>query len=745
MDTKESIRNRYKEMNEKKKCNNNNSSNNNNQFNTLISSPISDKRYPSKNIIKYELKSFQKSQNIINREKSNKISSAEDKINKKEEANEKFIYHVTTPEKVNYNSITRLNNDIPSKKFRKRDRGNFEKKFNELKKKNNIQLSELEDLKEDDDTNVNFITFYLDTIKKNYNDILNEKLTLVFHMLPKEICRKFNINKISEKEKFYKLLAAFYKADLNSSKLNNIILNEFKYPDEFKLLHFTKVDNKLNRWKLYCNKALDFKKIDNEEYFYYTLSNCLLNNFKDSSRDINSLHSSVNSWYIILKKLEQRKNYILDERYLELFEYIILFILNAQENQNIAQIFNINLYDVFKKAILNEINPIKSLNSEQVRKAFSAKSLSIKINKKDIIINDGFGNYYIKDYNNYYINNEFIDYVSNNLYSSPLILKQFTKFNFLINPKYYFDGLLYNIIEKYVNSVLSRSSIYRCFNIKKGQFPELEEEIFTKKIHNYIRYLPYNSYNDTGRTLKPFALIIIDPSKQKSILKKIEKITKNRELFESLQKFVNIVTRKFIFEHEQHHLCNCLFFYFYTNKTNSINTPPKQIKQNKVIELDLKEYNKEDKSILKESGHIFETIAYGKIKKVFYLKQLLFIGNENNDKLEVDEYRKQFQKISQTKNNTESLFQQYNKNNILYNLVKKIYDLLKKEFGEDISIELEGLIVSQKETNNTNEEEEINSINDLGEKLIIEDDDHYNCHIRGEFYCDGKLFQGDEY
>ena len=564
-------------------------------------------------------------------------------------------------------------------------------------------------------------------------------------MLPKEICRKFNINKISEKEKFYKLLAAFYKADLNSSKLNNIILNEFKYPDEFKLLHFTKVDNKLNRWKLYCNKALDFKKIDNEEYFYYTLSNCLLNNFKDSSRDINSLHSSVNSWYIILKKLEQRKNYILDERYLELFEYIILFILNAQENQNIAQIFNINLYDVFKKAILNEINPIKSLNSEQVRKAFSAKSLSIKINKKDIIINDGFGNYYIKDYNNYYINNEFIDYVSNNLYSSPLILKQFTKFNFLINPKYYFDGLLYNIIEKYVNSVLSRSSIYRCFNIKKGQFPELEEEIFTKKIHNYIRYLPYNSYNDTGRTLKPFALIIIDPSKQKSILKKIEKITKNRELFESLQKFVNIVTRKFIFEHEQHHLCNCLFFYFYTNKTNSINTPPKQIKQNKVIELDLKEYNKEDKSILKESGHIFETIAYGKIKKVFYLKQLLFIGNENNDKLEVDEYRKQFQKISQTKNNTESLFQQYNKNNILYNLVKKIYDLLKKEFGEDISIELEGLIVSQKETNNTNEEEEINSINDLGEKLIIEDDDHYNCHIRGEFYCDGKLFQGDEY
>ena len=61
------------------------------------------------------------------------------------------------------------------------------------------------------------------------------------------------------------------------------------------------------------------------------------------------------------------------------------------------------------------------------------------------------------------------------------------------------------------------------------------------------------------------------------------------------------------------------------------------------------------------SSNIFEKLAYGKIKNVFYLKQLLFIGNEENDKLPVDDYRKKFIEISKTQNNSKSLFFKYNK------------------------------------------------------------------------------------
>ena len=122
--------------------------------------------------------------------------------------------------------------------------------------------------------------------------------------------------------------------------------------------------------------------------------------------------------------------------------------------------------------------------------------------------------------------------------------------------------------------------------------------------------------------------------------------------------------------------------FFYTDKNESINSPPKQIKNDKVIELSLKEYNDKDNSMIKESGYVFETIAYGKIKKIFYFKQLLFIGNEENDKLIVDDYRKKFEEISKTKNNSEDLLLQYTNNNILYELISKIYCLLKEKFGQ---------------------------------------------------------------
>ena len=126
-------------------------------------------------------------------------------------------------------------------------------------------------------------------------------------------------------------------------------------------------------------------------------------------------------------------------------------------------------------------------------------------------------------------------------------LINYVKFDTLINPKYYFSGLLYDIIEKYISSNLARTSIYKCFKISKGQCPELEKEIFTKNIHNHIRYLPYNSINDTGRTMKQFGLIIIDPSKQIMIANLKNKIFNNDDLYQLFQKICEYCNKKAYF------------------------------------------------------------------------------------------------------------------------------------------------------------------------------------------------------
>ena len=98
-------------------------------------------------------------------------------------------------------------------------------------------------------------------------------------------------------------------------------------------------------------------------------------------------------------------------------------------------------------------------------------------------------------------------------------------------------------------------------------------------------------------------------------------------------------------------------------------------------------------------------------------------------------------KFKKKKKITEFLFQQYSKKNILYKLVNKIYCLLKEQFGKKLNTALEDLLVSQKDIKG--EEQEIKNLNDLGDNLIIEEDDHFNCHVKGTYYYNGKMFQGD--
>ena len=67
-----------------------------------------------------------------------------------------------------------------------------------------------------------------------------------------------------------------------------------------------------------------------------------------------------------------------------------------------------------------------------------------------------------------------------------------------------------------------------------------------------------------------------------------------------------------------------------------------------------------------------------------------------------------------------------------------------KRIKEDINIALDSLIVSQKDLNNNENDEEVKTLEDFAEKFIIEHNDHYNCHIKGIYFCNGKKFIGDD-
>ena len=158
-------------------------------------------------------------------------------------------------------------------------------------------------------------------------------------------------------------------------------------------------------------------------------------------------------------------------------------------------------------------------------------------------------------------------------------------------------------------------------------------------------------------------------------------------------------------------------------------------------------------------------MIYGKIKITFTLKQLIFIGNEKSDNLNIHEYKNKYIEISNQI--IDELFNAYNINNILGALVQDIYILLKKEFGKDFNSILDSLIVSKEDgvrediyediKNNLSLQEELKEIqenNNIGEsndplerfakKFFIVNRDHYDCHIKGTYICNGKFYKDYE-
>lgn len=113
--------------------------------------------------------------------------------------------------------------------------------------------------------------------------------------------------------------------------------------------------------------------------------NCIVNSLKENSVFEDRYHLSLIELYDILNKfIKKTKNDIIN--YNKLFEYIYLFIINAEINPAIQQRNNIDLYKIFLKAIKNEINSIKTLADKQIIERFTSYGKSVEIKDNDIII-----------------------------------------------------------------------------------------------------------------------------------------------------------------------------------------------------------------------------------------------------------------------------------------------------------------------------------------------------------------------
>ena len=128
-------------------------------------------------------------------------------------------------------------------------------------------------------------------------------------------------------------------------------------------------------------------------------------------------------------------------------------------------------------------------------------------------------------------------------------------------------------------------------------------------------------------------------------------------------------------------------------------------------------------------------MTYGRVQKFFKLKQLLFIANEKNDELSVDEYKIKYREMMKKENCLEELFKDFRENDlILSDLVNNIYQELKKKLnttnnkGKTLD-SFGNEIIACKNDYFNDKEKRIESLEKLDEIVITEDIGHYNCHI----------------
>ena len=419
----------------------------------------------------------------------------------------------------------------------------------------------------------------------------------------------------------------------------------------------------------------------------------------------------------LFKFLEPNKN-----KYPEFFEFSCLGLLIGQMSGNKDDEF-INL---IAKSIKDELSK-NFFDKNQIENCLKSINADYIISGNNITINNNNFKYIINNYNNYNLNYNCIIGLfdeDNNTYLKYLKSKQ--KFNIFMNKENYFNGLLNKIILNYSKSRLAFTSIKKLFNINEYEYQLLFKEVTTDEIMKYVYYLPYNNKFESARTLKIFAKIIIDPLKD-LFNNSLSQIILSSKLLKSLKKFVNLVQRKYKFQHEHQHLVTILLFFLYINSRRRINSLPKEKNNNKIEILSEEEYiKKNNPKNIKEAGSPFELFNYGKIKYGFYLKELLFIANGKNDDLNCEEYKYQFENCKNK--SIEEMINDFPENQIMSNIVLEIKKGIEEEkkFTHDFNAEnvFANSLVSRIEENI-----ELFSIETLEYLKISQNDISYNNYL----------------
>ena len=554
---------------------------------------------------------------------------------------------------------------------------NVLQKFRSLKQINKLNKLNLISLLENCNTIEDIIIYYLDYLKLTNDDDYKNELKSYYTIISPRECKKHGIMKVSERHKFHDLMNFIIK----EKEIKNYVKKELTevskeinhlYEEEVKDLIDEKEKEKRKedfiRWDNIYNTNIDFNDIYNEEYFYYKLSNDILRDLNAGQIGIYSRREGIKFFYDIFKKIENDK-----KKYKKYFSFICLGLLIINTDDN-----NKDLISNITHSMMEEINS-EFLSLQEIEAILKNRKAEYSIKEKQININYKNKNLIIDNYENY---NFTEDGIFGLFAQSKFTIKNYLvpqrNFSFYMDKNNYFDGLLIKIISKYVKSNFSKTSIENLFKIKKEEYTDLFKEITTDKILDYILFIPHNNFTDTERTLKLYSKIIIDPLKNvfnESVSLQLISVS----LKTSLKKFVNIVKRKYLFEHEQIHLVTILLFYLYLNEKRKINSLPRQINESNIEFLTDEAYKikKAQKNVSKEAGNSFEILCYGGVQKKFKLKELLFIANENNDDLNFIQHKEQYKKCYES--SLDELLNNFPKDQILSNLVQEIKEGLEEE------------------------------------------------------------------
>ena len=188
-----------------------------------------------------------------------------------------------------------------------------------------------------------------------------------------KLCNKYSIKKEkSERDRFFELYEKIISSD--TSKIKQIVSDEYKFPKELENFSFSTIEKRdFNRWGLYGTQIIDFNNIYNEEYFYYALSNFILKNLKDNKSE---KYNNYTNTYKSLKSLIENVD-LYSKSDPEFFEYVFLFLLNAEDNSEINTISNTPSYEAFISSMTFElINKQKNslLNDNEIINSKKEKS-----------------------------------------------------------------------------------------------------------------------------------------------------------------------------------------------------------------------------------------------------------------------------------------------------------------------------------------------------------------------------------